>query len=127
MKSRLSHTPIQQSEPAFIGKAKAYVERHLTESLTLERVARHVYMSPCHLCKTFRRTTGYTFVQYVNARRLARAKELLACTEHSMEHIAAECGFRTASYFSTFFRSKVGVPPMQYRRQYWEQKTDLLE
>lgn len=87
----------------FAVRVQEYVEQHLAESLTLEKVAKHMYVSPCHLSRVFKKAAGCTFVQYVSTCRLERAKELLTRTEHSMEHIAAECGFRTASYFPPFF------------------------
>ncbi len=98
-----------------IAKALDYIDKHLDEELTLSKVAQHIYISSCYLCKIFKPLTGQTFVRYVNNQRLLRAKKLLLSTELRVDTIAVDCGFKTASYFSTLFRKQNGISPSEYR------------
>jgi len=49
--------------------------------------------------------------------RLLKAKKFLAATDNTAEEIAFLCGFSSQSYFNYFFKQKVGIPPLQYRRE----------
>src|SRR5205085_4029240 len=57
--------------------AQTYLEQHLDETVTLERLGREVRMSPYHLQRTFKRLTGTTPKGYASARRLERMKSRL--------------------------------------------------
>lgn len=103
------------SNDIHIIKALEYIDQHLDEELSLAKVAKQIYISPCYLCKIFKPITGQTFVSYVNSRRLELAKKLLISTNQRVDMIAIDCGFRTASYFSTLFRKQNGVSPIEYR------------
>jgi AraC-like DNA-binding protein/ligand-binding sensor protein len=66
-----------QSEPEVIKKAKQFIITNIEEVLTLDMVAEHVNVSPYYFCKIFKQATGMTFTEYVNRRRVERAKRLL--------------------------------------------------
>lgn len=105
------------SNQVYIAKALGYINEHLDEDLSLSSVARHIFISPCYLCKIFKPLTGQTFVSYVNGQRINLAKKLLLSTDQKIDDIAAACGFHTASYFSTLFRKHNGVSPAIFRSQ----------
>ena len=46
-----------------------------------------------------------------------KAKELLDITKLNITDISYQLGFENVSQFSTFFRRKTGVPPLQYRKE----------
>ena len=100
-----------------VAKALGYINEHLDEDLSLTSVARHIFISPCYLCKIFKPLTGQTFVSYVNGQRINLAKKLLLSTDQKIDDIAAACGFHTASYFSTLFRKHNGMSPANFRSQ----------
>ena len=93
----------------------AYVQGHLTEELTLERVAREAYLSRCYICQIFKSLVGCTFGEYVKRERIQRARALLASTNRSIEEIAAACGFHSATYFATVFKGIMGMTPSAFR------------
>lgn len=93
------------------------IARHPNRALSLTEAATATHFSPGHLSKLFKSVTGYTFVSYVTAWRIARARLLLACTETPVQRIAADLDFKQVNYFSRVFRAHTGTSPSEYRRQ----------
>jgi AraC family transcriptional regulator len=93
-----------------------YIEEHLESGLSLEQIARVARLSPYHFCRQFKAATGLPPHQYVIARRVERAKQLLREGEDnlSMALVAAEAGFSDQSQFSRHFKRLVGVTPGQF-------------
>ncbi len=99
-------------------EAKRYIDSHFTESITVEFLA-----SLCKLSQThFRRLFGEVFhtspIEYQITLRLLRAKDLLKAKVYSIGEIAESCGFSDANYFSRLFKSRVGISPLQYKRNH---------
>jgi AraC family transcriptional regulator len=93
-----------------------YVEAHLDASLTLEQMAAAAHLSPYHFARQFRAATGHPPHQYVIARRVERAKQLLCEGDFSLAEVAVHAGFSDQSQFSWHFKRLVGVTPGQFRR-----------
>lgn len=100
-----------------IGDLLNSISRTPQEPLSLSAAARLMHMSPGHLSKLFKSVTGCTFVSYVTARRISRARLMLASTQMSVKKIATELGFNQVNYFSRVFRAYTGASPSDYRRQ----------
>jgi AraC-like DNA-binding protein len=65
----------------------------------------------------FKQVFGATPHQYLTARRLERARYLLAHTDQPVTEICLSVGFASLGAFSWLFRRRVGVSPAAYRRQ----------
>lgn len=91
----------------------SYVNQNLTEELTIQRLASHFYLSSSYLCKIFKDETGTTINRYITAKRISRAKELLA-EGYSVTDTYAMCGFQDYSNFLKSFTKAVGIPPKKY-------------
>jgi len=63
----------------------------------------------------FRESFGLPPHQYLLARRLNRARELLRTTRLPFGDIALECGFASASHFSNRFKQTTGATAGEYR------------
>jgi AraC-like DNA-binding protein len=72
-------------------------------------------ISPRHLVRRFKETTGDTIHGYVRRMRLERAKLMLAADDVMLKDIAAKLGFKTPSHFAAEFRQQLGCSPSQYR------------
>lgn len=92
-----------------------FIEAHLDEDLTLESLSAAPYMSPFRFARAFRKATGHSPRQYVIARRIERAKELLRSTNFEIVDIANRVGFATQSHFTTIFGRRCGTTPRRYR------------
>lgn len=91
----------------------SYVNQNLTEALTIQALASHFYLSSSYLCKIFKDETGTTINRYITAKRISRAKELLA-EGYSVTETCAMCGFQDYSNFLRAFTKAVGISPKKY-------------
>ncbi len=94
-----------------------FIDRHIQEPLDNGRLAEIAHSSESCFIRRFREATGQTPARYVQDRRVARAAELLVCTNHSIDEVAQRCGFANRYYFSRVFSERVGRPPVRYRNE----------
>jgi AraC family transcriptional regulator len=92
-----------------------YIEGHLDASPTLGQLAAVARLSPYHFARQFKGATGLPPHQFVIARRVERAKQLLEGASLSLAEIAAHVGFSDQSQFTRHFKRLVGVTPGQFR------------
>ena len=108
--------PITQDASSSIQTAVEYINDHITEDITIDRICAPVYMSKYHFCRLFKERIGTTVMDYVLKTRIMMAKELLSSGNLSVTEISEACGFSSISYFSRAFKNEVGVSPLQYKR-----------
>jgi AraC-like DNA-binding protein len=94
-----------------------FIDHHLQEPLENHRLAEIAHTSESCFIRRFREAMGQTPARYVQDRRVARASELLVCTDQSIDEVAQRCGFANRYYFSRVFSQRVGRPPGRYRRE----------
>ena len=101
-KSRLNHV-------------REYIEHHLDGNISMTALAEVADLSLYHFAKAFKQSTGATPHQYVLARKIERAKELLSDPNRSVLEASARTGFVDQSHFTKIFRRLVGVTPTEFR------------
>ena len=102
-------------------KIVAYLDQQFTDStLSLTSAADHFGISIYFFSKYLKEMTGLGFREYVSLRRMERARKLLITTDETIGQIASECGFETASYFTTWFRNSQEISPAAYRSMHRE-------
>ncbi|MNO36624.1 Arabinose operon regulatory protein [compost metagenome] len=94
-----------------------YLDAHYGEKLTLGGIAEHFFISSTYLCRTFKETTGFTIIEYLNYVRIRETKALLKETDWPMTRIAQETGFESIAHFGRVFKGIAGRSPLQYRKQ----------
>jgi AraC family transcriptional regulator len=93
-----------------------YIEEHLDAGPSLEQMAAVAGLSPYHFARQFKAATGLPPHQYVIARRVERAKQLLQTGgDFSLAEVAARAGFSDQSHFCQHFKRLVGVTPGRFR------------
>lgn len=97
-------------------KVASYARQHFREPITLKETAERFFVSPAYLGRSFQKTVGVPFKQYVNDLRIEEARRLLRQTDKLIYEIAEETGFAESKYFVARFTAVVGMSPMEYRK-----------
>lgn len=96
-----------------------YIEGNFHENINLDEVARKANLTPQAFCRYFKKSTGKTFVSYLNEIRVREACRLLGAEKHDcISTVAYTCGFNSITNFNRVFRSVVGVSPREYAANY---------
>lgn len=101
-----------------IKKAIEYIENHLHEELTTERVAFHGAVSMYHFHRIFQSYIGMSVTDYVRKRRLTHAAQALVSTERAVIDIAVQNGFSSQEAFTRAFKRMFQLPPKKYRKYF---------
>jgi two-component system, response regulator YesN len=95
---------------------KEHVARHYGENdLSVGKAAKRLSISESYLSKLIRRKLGTSFVDYLAAYRIDRAKELLASSDMRAYEVAEAVGYPDARYFATIFKRRSGLTPAEFR------------
>jgi AraC family transcriptional regulator len=94
----------------------AYIEDHLSEDLSLTRIASISGISASHFKTLFRESAGVPVHQYVVQRRIERAKDMLMQDKLSIAEIALATGFSHQSHLARHMRRSVGLSPRAMKR-----------
>lgn len=90
-----------------------YINQHITEDLSLELLSKQFYLSASYLCRIFKSSTGTTIHQYITAKRITLAKDLLT-QGYSVTDACNLSGFKDYNGFLKSFVTAVGIPPKKY-------------
>lgn len=100
-----------------IDDARNIMKQEIESSISPQEIADRLGVSYSWFRKMFKQYTDVSPAQYHANLKYLRSKELLDTTDMSVTEIAYKLNFETTSQFSTFFRKKEGIPPLQYRKE----------
>lgn len=106
--------PIQN---LLVRKAVEFIEHNYARAITLQKMAEALYVSPNYLCELFKRHTGRNIKEYLAEYRLELAKTYLGQVACKVSDVSKLVGYKDAKYFSTAFKKKYGMTPLEYRNQ----------
>ncbi len=112
---RLASPGMRSASNKQLEPAVRYIRDHFQEPITLEELADLCSMSKSHFIRSFGKYANRTPHEYLLAYRLAHSKQLLLTTDLSIEQIAEECGFNSASHFARAFRKANEISPTEFR------------
>lgn len=96
-----------------IDRINDFINDHIEEDITLDRIAEEFYVSKFHLSREFKVYTGTTLHKYIVKKKLIMAKELILQGIPIIE-VYKVCGMGDYSNFFRAFKSEYGVTPKQY-------------
>jgi AraC family transcriptional regulator len=112
-------------------KTLEYIDTHLSDDLSLDRLSRIAAFSKHHFLRQFSELFGLGIYQYVQLNRLKRASYRLAFRQgQSVIDIALESGYDSPESFARAFKKSTGQTPTEFRRQprwtSWQQTCGVL-
>lgn len=106
-------------------KFESYVDEYFNrnaaaqqELLTVQHIAEYMNLSPNYLSDLLRMHTGQNTQQHIHERLIKKAKEKLSTTNLSVSEIAYALGFEHAQSFSTLFKKKTNLSPIEFRQAF---------
>jgi len=106
----------EQKSRKMIKKALEYIEDHYyKETFSLNMAAGAVHVSANYFSAVFSQEMQMTFIEYVTAKRMEKARKLLRQTDKTSREIAGEVGYKDAHYFSFVFKKTQECTPREYR------------
>lgn len=99
-------------------RVHSYIMENISEELSVEELARKVYLSQNHLARVFKKKYGKTVVEFIMEYRLALAEELLKDTKFTVTEVSAKIGYPNYAYFTKLFKKYSGYTPSAYRNRF---------
>ena len=113
----ISH-PLPYPEGTTLEPLLRWMDAHLQETLTVDRLAAQAGLSPRTFCRRFHEQTGTTSLRWLHRARIRRAQVLLETSDQAVERIGILVGFGSPAGFRDQFRRLVGTSPQSYRRTF---------
>jgi AraC family transcriptional activator of pobA len=85
---------------------------------TVQYLARELNLSPHYLSDMLRSLTGLNAQQHIHLKLIEKAKEKLSATNLSISEVAYELGFEHPQSFSTLFKTKTSLSPLEFRKTF---------
>jgi len=104
-----------------IDRVCTYINQNYKQEIRLEDAAAIASMSRTAFCRFFKRSTGKTFIDFVNELRIGRASRLLIESDLTIAQICYEVGFNNVSNFNRRFLEHHRSSPRNYRKEFTNQ------
>ena len=104
----------RKKEQDRIRRIYAMVDENYQRKITIEEVASLCHLTKPAFCRYFKKTTGNTFIGFLNQYRVSQAKRLLLIGKNVSE-TCYDCGFESLSYFNRSFKKITGENPSSFK------------
>jgi transcriptional regulator GlxA family with amidase domain len=101
-----------------INRVQNHVVEHLDQSFSIAQMAEIASMSPRHFARLFAREVGMTPMEFLQNVRIDHARGLLESSDLPLKTIAFRSGFGSVRLMRQRFVERLGLTPLQYRRQF---------
>ncbi|MBE0687811.1 MAG: helix-turn-helix transcriptional regulator [Anaerolineaceae bacterium] len=105
-----------QSQNELLNQIDAFLKRNLHKNISRKYLSQVFHISPSHLARIFRNTSGMTISRRLFQLRINRAKQLLLESSLPISEISLQVGYTNFSHFTHIFRTDTGVTPSDFRR-----------
>lgn len=95
-----------------------YVQHHLSEPISTEKMAKDFYLTRTHFSSKFKAETGMTLTDFILSEKTEEAKRLLRYSDKSAAAIGTYLGFSSHGHFTKVFKKYTGITPNEYRGKY---------
>jgi transcriptional regulator GlxA family with amidase domain len=110
--------PVPEPRSATTTSARAWALGRLEQPILLRDLARRESMSIRTFTRRFREEVGVSPGRWLAQQRVERARQLLESSDLSIDQVARDAGFGTATSLRQHMQAALGVPPTVYRRTF---------
>ncbi|MDQ1910278.1 response regulator [Paenibacillus sp. GD4] len=104
-----------QPDKTVIREAVAYINNHYQDDLSIDAIAKQVFLTPTYFCLLFKKELSISVNEYITQVRIEKAKQLLKDRSLKLYEIAQKVGYSDPNYFAKVFRKLTGAKPSEYR------------
>ena len=97
-------------------RIKNYIDDNFLNNLSIKSLSEDLGISQYYLIRSFKKTTGYSPMQYIINRKIGEAQNLLINTDYPVVQIASMIGYDNPNYFNALFTKIIGMSPGKYRK-----------
>ena len=112
---RVHQCQVNSNISKYIQACCDYIEMHIYEKIELEELADVAGYTKYYLTRKFKTEMGVSVWDYINARKVERAKVLLSDPSYSIQDISDMLNYCSRSYFSDVLQRQTGMWPSDYR------------
>ncbi len=106
------------ADDAVMADAMAWIEEHPAAQNPVSRMIERSGLTPRTFARRFLAATRYRPIDYVQAVRIERARELLECGDDAVDDVGFTVGYQDPTFFRRLFKRTTGLTPAAYRRRY---------
>ncbi len=108
---------ISKDQYAHITRVLSYIDLHFTEKITLQALSELAGLTPNYLCALFKQASGMSVWDYISAKRIDKAMQLLTADTHTTNilDIATKSGYNNTANFNKTFKKITGMTPKEYK------------
>lgn len=108
----------KQHEDEPIRQAQEYIEKNVTEKISVEELALRYAIGRRHFERRFKKATNNTPVEYIQRVKIEAAKKQLESSRKNVNEVMYDVGYSDTKAFRTIFRKITGLSPIEYRNRY---------
>lgn len=101
-----------------VKKAQVYIEKHLTEKISIEELSSRFSVGRRNFDRRFIKATGNTPVEYAQRVKIESAKKALESSRKTINEVMYDVGYSDVKAFRDVFRKITGMSPIEYKGKY---------
>ena len=98
-------------------KVYHFIEAHFQKNIDVNEVAELCHLTTAAFCRYFKRSTHYTFTDFLNQYRINQSKKFLL-QDMTVTEACYESGFGNISYFNKTFKKFIGENPSNFKKKH---------
>lgn len=103
--------------PEYIRKSKDIIDNKLTQSFSLDELAKELHVNKYRLCRDFSKYYNMPPLRYLNHKKIEKAKELLFTTNLTITELSTTLGIENVNHFIHLFKKETGATPLAYKQE----------